>query len=78
MKTVKTDNMDFVPGNYGEDCPFNGECYDEKGDLIECCCDECDYMIDCFLDGELPNNYKAILKAFEDWCYKNAKEYFNF
>ena len=35
----------LIPGNCGRDCPGNGE---HEG--IECCCDECDYMI-CCLDN---------------------------
>ena len=33
----------LIPGNYGRDCPANGENPD-----VECCCDECDYMRCCF------------------------------
>ena len=33
----------LVPGNHGKDCPGNGE--DPE---VECCCDECDYMMCCF------------------------------
>ena len=32
----------LVPGNQGKDCPGNGENRE-----IECCCDECDYMLCC-------------------------------
>lgn len=32
----------LTPGNYGNDCLGNGE---HEG--IECCCDECDYMLCC-------------------------------
>ena len=32
----------LVPGNQGKNCPGNGEDPD-----IECCCDECDYMMCC-------------------------------
>ena len=32
----------LIPGNGGKDCPGNGEYPD-----IECCCDECDYMLCC-------------------------------
>ena len=35
----------LIPGNFGEDCPGNGETTE-----MECCCDECDYMICCILD----------------------------
>ena len=37
----------LTPGDFGENCLGNGEHLDEKGNLIECCCDECDYMICC-------------------------------
>ncbi len=39
----------LTPGNFGKDCFGNGEHIDEKGNLIECCCDECDYMLFVFL-----------------------------
>ena len=32
----------LTPGNLGEDCLGNGE-----HDGIECCCNECDYMLCC-------------------------------
>lgn len=32
----------LLPGNGGRDCPGNGN---HSG--IECCCDECDYMMCC-------------------------------
>jgi len=32
----------LTPGNFGKDCLGNGE-----HDDIECCCDECDYLICC-------------------------------
>lgn len=38
----------LVPGNGGADCPGNGSGVDDKGALIECCCDECDYMQCCY------------------------------
>ena len=38
----------LIPGNCGRDCPGNGE---HEG--IECCCDECDYMI-CCLPSQSP------------------------
>ncbi len=45
MDETKTELM---PGNFGKDCIENGEHFDEKGERLECLCDECDYMI-CFL-----------------------------
>lgn len=41
----------LIPGNGGSDCPGNGSHYDANGRLIECCCDECDYMICCIGAG---------------------------
>ena len=38
----------LMPGNQGKDCPGNG-----ANPAIECCCDECDYMLCCF-DTEYP------------------------
>ena len=37
----------LVPGNGGKDCPGNGEHHDKDGNLIECQCDECDYLLLC-------------------------------
>ena len=37
----------LTPGNCGDDCCGNGE---HEG--IECCCDECDYMMCCLPDHD--------------------------
>ena len=37
----------LTPGNDGKYCLGNGE---QEG--IECCCDECDYMMCCFGEGK--------------------------
>lgn len=37
----------LIPGNIGRNCPGNGEC---PG--IECCCNECDYMLCCLEDHD--------------------------
>ena len=42
----------LTPGNGGKDCFGNWEHIDENGELIECCCDECDYYLDCFPEYE--------------------------
>lgn len=34
--------VELFPGNFGQECPGNGEHVD-----IECCCEECDYMLCC-------------------------------
>ena len=38
----------LIPGNSGDNYPGNGEHTDENGNPIECCCDECDYFLECF------------------------------
>lgn len=77
--------IELTPGNNGDDCLGNGEHYDENGELLECCCDECDYM-QCCLFGDVSakckfcsdihcprseneGNYE-IIKAFEEWIKK--------
>ncbi len=39
--------LTVVPGYNGNDCPYNGEHFDNNGNLIECQCDECDFMMCC-------------------------------
>lgn len=39
--------VELTPGNRGKDCLGNGEHRDSNGNIIECCCDECDYLICC-------------------------------
>ncbi len=41
--------VELIPGNQGEDCPGNGKQTDENGNLIERCCDECDYAMCCLI-----------------------------
>ena len=38
----------FIPSLHGKDCPSDGHHFDENGNEIECCCDECDYYLKCF------------------------------
>ena len=40
----------LTPGNYRNACKGNGEHLNRIGKVIECCCDECDYMM-CCLEG---------------------------
>ena len=44
---IDVTGIELIPGNLGTDCPGNGEHINENGELIECCCDECDYLLDC-------------------------------
>ena len=38
----------LTPGEEGKNCLGNGMHYDGQGNLIECCCEECDYYLECF------------------------------
>ena len=44
---VDITGIELIPGNKGLDCPGNGEHYNCDGEVIECCCYECDYMMCC-------------------------------
>lgn len=54
------------PGNGGRDCPGNGTHLNPQGETIECCCNECDYLLCCAgiiqcngcLDKNCPNSRK--------------------
>lgn len=52
----------LIPGNNGRDCPGNGKHVDKNGHVIECCCDECDYMACC-----LDNRHVYACAACEDY-----------
>ena len=45
--------IELTPGNGGEYCLGNGECMDEKGEWIECCCD-----VQCCIGITEQNKYK--------------------
>ena len=47
--------IELTPGNNGDDCLGNGRHIDDNGEIIECCCDECDYMMCCFGMEEFDN-----------------------
>ena len=52
MEFMDVTGIKLTPGNGGKDCLGNGEYYDENGILIECCCNECDYMVECLTSEE--------------------------
>ncbi len=37
----------LTPGNLGKDCLGDGRHFDKKGNLIECCCDGCNFYMCC-------------------------------
>ncbi len=51
-KIFDVTGVELTPGNMAA-CLGNGEYLDKDGNPIECCCDECDYLILC-----LENNNK--------------------
>lgn len=51
-KIIDVTGIELQPGNPDE-CRGNGEHVDEHGELIECCCDECDHLALCLKYFEL-------------------------
>lgn len=43
----------LTPGNGGRDCLGNGNHFNFMGKRIECCCDECDYIIMCLDENDI-------------------------
>lgn len=39
--------IELTPGEMGIDCRGNGLTIHEDGKLLECCCEECDYLQCC-------------------------------
>ena len=55
----------LIPGNFGKDCPGNGE-----NDEYECCCNECDYML-CCLEEHKPTE---CLSCTDPYCPHSQRE----
>lgn len=55
---IDVTGVELLPGNNGIYCKGNGLHKDDNGMLIECCCDECDYLKCCVspLGDERCNN----------------------
>ena len=52
--------ISLIPSVQGQHCPGNGMTRDKNGNLIECCCDECDFMLECFPEYDsIDKNTKA-------------------
>ena len=58
----------LLPGNQGKDCPGNG-----TNPGIECCCDECDYLL-CCIDTEYPDRCKGCKDIFCPRVGKNKSK----
>lgn len=48
---IDISGIELTPGNNGGDCKGNGKHLDEKGNVIECCCDECNYLMCCMSEN---------------------------
>ncbi len=53
---IEEDKIPLMPGNRGKDCLGNGNFYKYEDGTSVCLCDECDYMMCCFDDGENCDN----------------------
>ena len=60
-KIIDVTGIELTPGNHGDNCKGNGTYFDENGEPIECCCDECNYMMLCFPEY-VTESWKKILK----------------
>ena len=40
----------LIPGHGGKECMGNGKHKTKNGNVIECCCEECDYLMCCSED----------------------------
>ena len=60
---VDVTGTELIPGNFGRDCPGNGEHRN-----IECCCEECNYYLRCFPDF----TWLKIKFLFKKRAIKNA------
>ena len=47
---IDVTGVELTPGNFGKNCLGNGKHFDKNGEPIECCCEECDYYLECFPD----------------------------
>ena len=45
---VDVTGVELTPGESGADCLGNGKGVYPDGTPIECCCDECDYLMCCY------------------------------
>lgn len=61
---IDVTGIELTPGNNGFDCLGDGRHFDSMGKLIECCCDECDYMICC----AVMKDYNDCTKCFDALC----------
>ncbi len=64
----------LTPGNEGKDCLGNGEHFDEQGNPIQCCCDECDYTACCLPENFFEGYSEKLLSPYNPESCKNCKD----
>ncbi len=60
----------LAPGNLGNDCLGNGKYFHVNGTPIDCCCDECDYLMCC----SRINNSAYCLNCKDEFCPRKNKK----
>ena len=56
---IDVTGIELTPGNDGKDCLGNGSHYEENGELIECCCDECEFLLCCVSEYHKPEHCES-------------------
>jgi len=67
--------IELIPGNRGRYCYGNGQHYDGDGNVLECCCDECDYMMCCLDDHDMNECKSCVDKNCPHSLGINKKEW---
>ncbi len=62
---VDITGIELTPGDNGEYCLGNGEHLDESGNFIECCCDECGYLMCCLEEHDSDECKKCTDRDFQ-------------
>lgn len=68
---LDVEGIELTPGNNGKDCLGNGKHSHKDGRIIECYCDECDYMVCClvmenFNNCSTCNDFLCPRKKYDD------------
>lgn len=63
-KIIDITGIELAPGE-PDRCLGNGEHVDELGELIECCCDECDHFALCWREKEPEEIFAEIAQKLE-------------
>jgi len=69
---IDVTGVELTPGNFGKNCLGNGKHFDKNGEPIECCCEECDYLLCCTSAQYYTDCVKCGVKKCPN--YKGAKE----